>query len=359
MQIQNQAASEAKVRAIEWTGRSLTLLDQRRLPAEEVYLDCQDACSVATAIRDMAVQGPTAVGIAAAYGIALAARQIGVCEDWEQALAADFRMLEAARPSAMHLVWTLRVLRERLQRLAGHEDVPGELLQAARAIHDSDVESNLTMGRLGAQLIRRHQKGPQNLMTHSNAGALGTGGYGTALGVIRSAHRAGLVDTIYVAETRPRLQGARLTAWELAHEGIPALLSVDSAAAHLMKTLNIGWIVVGADRIAANGDLIGEIGTYALAILAMHHGLRFMVVAPSSTIDLSLEFGEDAPLEERDQDELLDVGGRSLDAGVPVLNPMLDVTPADLIDVIVTEKGVIERPDAAKLAELLSHRRLH
>lgn len=357
MQTQNQATTEAKVRAISWNGR--VLLDQRRLPTEELYIECSDAAGVATVIRELAVQGPTAVGIAAAYGVALAAQRQGTADDWEQALSADLRMLEAARPSSQHLVWTLRTLRQRLRRLAGHSDVPGEMLLAARSIHDSDVESNLTMGRLGAQLIRRHQKSPQNLMTHCNAGALGTGGYGTALGVVRAAHRAGLVDTVYINETRPRLQGARLTAWELAHEGIPALLSVDSAAAHLMKTLNIGWIVVGADRIAANGDVVAEIGTYALAVLAMHHGLRFMVVAPSSSIDLSLEVGEDAPLEDRDQDELLEVGGRSLEAGVPVLNPVLDVTPADLVDVIVTEKGIIERPDALKIADLLSLRRLH
>lgn len=359
MQHHKQVAIEPSVRSVEWSGTALRLLDQRLLPGEESYVDCEDAPQVASAIRDMVVRGAPAIGMAAAYAIALAARRIGQSDDWEAALAADFALLRDARPTTMNLTWALRVMSERLRRLAGHKDVPGELLQAAAAIQESDVEANITMGKLGMQVIRKHQKSKQNMMTHCNAGALATGGYGTALGVIRAAHAAGLVETIYINETRPWLQGSRLTAWELAQDGIPSLLNVDSAAAHLMKSANLTWVIVGADRIAANGDVINKIGTYALAVLAMHHGLRFMVVAPSSTIDMDLEVGDDAPLEERSAEELLTLGSRSIDAGVPVTNPVFDVTPADLIDVIVTEKGIIERPDAAKMADILSHRHLH
>ena len=359
MQHQKQSVVEASVKAIEWSGTVLRLLDQRLLPGEEVYVDHENAQQVAKAIRDMLVRGAPAIGIAAAYGIALAARRIGHSDDWESALANDFAELESARPAAINLAWALRMMRDRLQRLLGHADVPGQLLAAAISIHESDIESNRTMGKLGMQLIRKHQKAPQNIMTHCNAGALATGGYGTALGVIRAAHAAGLVDTVYINETRPGLQGSRLTAWELAQEQIPALLHVDSAAAHLMKTLAITWVVVGADRVAANGDVINRIGTYALAVLAMHHGLRFMVVAPSSTIDMSLEVGEDAAVEERDAEELLLAGSQRIDPGVPAFNPVFDVTPADLIDVIVTEKGIVERPDGTKMADLMSHKHLH
>src|SRR5690606_35099335 len=190
-------------------------------------------------------------------------------------------------------------------------------------------------------------------------GALATGGFGTALGVIRAAHLEGLLECVYVDETRPWLQGSRLTAWELAGENVPVMLNADSAAAHLMKTRGITWVVVGADRVAANGDIANKIGTYQLAVLAMHHGVRFMVVAPSSAIDMELEAGDDAPLEERAGSELLEVNGQRFAANVDTFNPVFDVTPADLIDVLVTERGVVERPNAAKIAALMSRKRLH
>ena len=229
----------------------------------------------------------------------------------------------------------------------------------AIAIHDSDREANLTMAQLGVELIRKHQGSEQALLTHGNAGALATGGFGTALGVIRAAYLEGMVERVYVDETRPWLQGSRLTAWELANEGIPVTLCADSALAHLMKTKGITWVVVGADCIAANGDVASKIGTYQLAVSAMHHGVRFMVVAPSTSIDLNLATGEDIPLEERDADEWLDFGGTRVSPGVEVFNPVFDVTPADLIDVIVTEKGIVERPDTAKMAQLMCRKRLH
>ncbi len=359
MQPQQQPVVEPQVRAIEWRGDTLRLLDQRLLPGEESYIDCSDAGEVAQAIRSMAVLGAPAIGIAAAYGVALSARRLGQSDDWAKALEADFALLEATRPTAMNLAWALRMMRERLQRLQPGADVAGELTRAAMSIHESDLEANRTMGKLGMQLIRRHHKTRQRLLTHCNAGALASSGYGTALGVVRAAHDAGLVEKVFIDETRPGLQGARLTAWELAREGIPAVLNVDSAAGHLMKTMDITWVIVGAERIAANGDVISRMGTYALSILAMHHGLRFMVVAPSSSIDLALEVGDDAQLEEGDSDELLIVGNRRLDAGVPAYNCGFDVTPADLVDAIVTEKGVVERPDAGRIADLMSHRHLH
>lgn len=359
MQPATQSAKVDSVKALEWRDGILRLLDQRLLPGREDYIDCTDAGQVASAIRDMAVRGAPAIGIAAAYAIALAARRVGQSEEWLLALQADFILLENARPTAVNLGWALKLMRDRLARLSADADVPARLLEAAQSIHQSDYEANLTMGKLGMELIRKHQKAPQNLLTHCNAGALATGGYGTALGVIRAAHAAGLVDKVFVDETRPWLQGSRLTAWELERDGIEASINVDSAAGHLMKTQAITWVIVGADRIAANGDVVNKIGTYALSILAMHHGLRFMVVAPSSTIDMALEHGDEVIIEERGAAELLQLGGQSLDVGVPVFNPVFDVTPADLIDVIVTEKGVIERPDARKLADLMSHRHLH
>lgn len=347
------------VRALAWQDGVLRLLDQRQLPGTQAYLECTDGATVAQAIRDMVVRGAPAIGIAAAYGIALSAARIGRTDDWTAALEADFQRLEGARPTAVNLSWALRMMRERLQRLGPDQDVPARLLEAAKGIHESDLEANLTMGRLGMELIRKHQKQKQNLMTHCNAGALATGGYGTALGVIRAAHAAGLVDQVFIDETRPWLQGSRLTAWELQQDNIAARISVDSAAGHLMKTEQITWVIVGADRIAANGDVVNKIGTYGLSILAMHHGLRFMVVAPSSTIDMALENGDEVEIEERPASELLTLGAQSLDTGVPVFNPVFDVTPADLIDVIVTEKGIVERPDARKMADLMSSRHLH
>lgn len=345
--------------ALAWQDDALLLLDQRLLPELEVYVECADAAQVGAAIRDMLVRGAPEIGIAGAYGIALQARVIATSADWAAALAESFELLEATRPTAVNLAWALKMMRDRLVRLSPGADVPARLLEAARSIHQSDHEANLTMGKLGMQLIRKHHKTPQNLLTHCNTGALATGGYGTALGVVRAAHEAGLVDTLFIDETRPWLQGSRLTAWEMQRAGINACVHVDAAAGHLMKTREITWVIVGADRIAANGDVVNNMGTYALSILAMHHGLRFMVVAPSSSIDMALENGDEVVIEERTAEEMFTMGNQSIDSSVRAFNPVFDVTPADLIGVIVTEKGIIERPDAKKLADLMSHRHLH
>ncbi|MGH8486065.1 MAG: S-methyl-5-thioribose-1-phosphate isomerase [Pseudomonas sp.] len=349
-----------KVNAIDWRDGVLHLLDQRALPFEETWLAYADADAVAEAIRLMVVRGAPAIGISAAYGLAMAVRQrLAQGDDWEMALEEDFDVLFNSRPTGANLFWALNRMRERLLRVKEGDDVAAIMEAEAIAIHDSDREANLTMAQLGAELIRKHQGNEQTLLTHCNTGALATGGFGTALGVIRAAYLEGMVERVYADETRPWLQGSRLTAWELAKDGIPVTVNADSAAAHLMKTKGITWVVVGADRIAANGDVANKIGTYQLAVNAMHHGVRFMVVASSSSIDMNLESGEDILLEERSASELLAVGGVPVAADVEAVNPVFDVTPADLIDVIVTEKGIVERPDTVKMAQLMCRKRLH
>lgn len=358
--MREQLLAAEKVQAIDWRDGALYLLDQRLLPQEQVWLRFDSAAEVARAISDMVVRGAPAIGIAAAYGVVLGAQAcLAAGGDWRQALEADFQQLAASRPTAVNLFWALQRMRERLLRLKDEQGVLEQLEAEAVGIHASDREANLTMAQLGMELIRKHQGSEQVLMTHCNAGALATGGFGTALGVIRAAHLEGLVERVYVDETRPWLQGARLTAWELAGDGVPVSLNVDAAAAHLMKVKGVSWVIVGADRITANGDVANKIGTYQLAVNAMHHGVRFMVVAPSSTIDMALESGEDIPLEERSGDELRLLGGQAIAADVAVSNPVFDVTPADLVDYIVTEKGVVERPDSEKLAQLMCRKRLH
>lgn len=358
--MREQLLAAEKVKAIDWRDGALYLLDQRALPFEETWVRYDSAATVAQAIKDMVVRGAPAIGIAAAYGLALGVRaRMAEGDDWQMALEEDFETLNNSRPTAVNLFWALNRMRERLYRLKDSDDALAIMNAEAQAIHESDREANLTMAQLGVDLIRRHQGNLQTLLTHCNTGALATGGFGTALGVIRAAYLDGLVERVYADETRPWLQGSRLTAWELLNEGIPVSLNADSAAAHLMKTKGITWVIVGADRITANGDVANKIGTYQLAVNAMHHGVRFMVVAPSSTIDMNLESGDDIPIEERAGSELLELGGKRVAADVPAVNPVFDVTPADLIDFIVTEKGVVERPDKAKMALLMCRKRLH
>ncbi|WP_296255299.1 MULTISPECIES: S-methyl-5-thioribose-1-phosphate isomerase [unclassified Pseudomonas] len=349
-----------KVKAIDWQDGTLYLLDQRVLPFEQTWQAFDSAEGVAEAIRTMTVRGAPAIGIAAAYGLVLAVfERYALGGDWQMALEEDFDLLVNTRPTAVNLFWALNRMRGRLYRLKDHEDPRAAMEAEAVAIHLSDREANLTMAQLGVDSIRKHQGNLQTVLTHCNAGALATGGFGTALGVVRAAYIDGMIERVYADETRPWLQGSRLTAWELASEGIPVTVTADSAAAHLMKTKGITWVIVGADRITANGDVANKIGTYQLAVAAMHHGVRFMVVAPSSTIDMNLASGEEIPIEERQDSELLEVAGRRLGAGVSAFNPVFDVTPADLIDVIVTEKGIVERPDTAKMAQLMCRKRLH
>lgn len=324
------------IRAVLWQGDHLRLLDQRRLPAEETYVDCRSAAEVATAIRDLVVRGAPAIGIAAAWGVVLAA------QNEPQRLGEASAQLRAARPTAVNLMWAL-------DRMSGAGTDAQALAREAQAIQDEDLAANRHMGELGAALLDEGA----GVLTHCNTGSLATAGYGTALGVIRAGVSAGRIARVYAGETRPWLQGARLTMWELLRDGIPATLIADSAAAHLMKSGAVQWVVVGADRIAANGDTANKIGTYQLAIAARHHGVRFMVVAPSSTVDMATASGADVEIELRDAGELLGYAGqRTVVAGAQAWNPVFDVTPAGLIDAIVTERGVVERPDAQRMAEL-------
>ncbi len=338
--------------AVVWHDDRLYLLDQRVLPMRTEFVAPRTAAATAQAIRDMVVRGAPAIGIAAAYGCLLAARECFAQKGdaWRDGVGPDLKTLAASRPTAVNLFWALERMARRMERLDQGDPAPA-LLDEARAIHEEDRVANRRMGELGAELIDPATR----VITHCNAGALATGGYGTALGVIRSAFAAGRISRVYADETRPWMQGTRLTAWELAHSGIPVTVQTDGAAASLMAGGKIGWVIVGSDRIAANGDVANKIGTYGLAILARHHGVGFMVVAPTSTIDMSVETGAGIPIEEREPGEVLACGGTRLGpGGVDARNPVFDVTPAALVDVIVTERGVVERPTSTKINELMS-----
>ncbi|MDM4771124.1 S-methyl-5-thioribose-1-phosphate isomerase [Solimonas sp. SE-A11] len=326
---------------IVWADPVLRLLDQRVLPHELSYLDCQSAEDVASAIHGMAVRGAPAIGIAAAYGLVLAVRRD------PQTFDHAFRVLADSRPTAVNLRWALERLREVWRRRPDADS----LLAEAIAIHEEDLAQNLKIGAYGAELLGQGAK----VVTHCNTGALATGGHGTALGVIRSAWSAGHLAQVYNTETRPWLQGARLTAWELHEEGIPAKLVADGAVAHLMTREKIDWVIVGADRIAANGDTANKIGTYALAVAARRHGVKFMVAAPSGTFDLSCPSGQAIPIEERTPRELTEFRGEPVaPLGYDAFNPVFDVTPADLIDAIVCERGVISPVSEEAIRKLLS-----
>ena len=337
----NTPHTHDSIRAVQWQGDHLRLLDQRLLPGEEHWIDCRDADQVTQAIRDLIVRGAPAIGIAAAWGVVLAARQ-------GAALDAALAQLRAARPTAVNLMWALDRMKKRIDAGADATALECE----AQAIQDEDLAANRRMGELGAALIAPDS----GVLTHCNTGSLATAGFGTALGVIRAGVAAGRISRVFAGETRPWQQGARLTMWELVRDGIPARLIADSAAAHLMRTGDVQWVVVGADRIAANGDTANKIGTYQLAIAARHHGVKFMVVAPSSTVDMATATGEDIEIELRDAAELLSTAGRrTVVEGAQAWNPVFDVTPAELIDAIVTERGVIERPCALAMQAMFGH----
>ena len=323
------------LRAVQWLGNRLHLLDQRKLPFEETWIDCHGASEVVQAVRDLVVRGAPAIGIAAAWGVVLAAQR---GDDLDDALGT----LRVARPTAVNLMWALDRMWACVNKGANTEALAHE----AQAIQDEDLAANRAMGAMGAGLIAPGS----GVLTHCNTGSLATSGYGTALGVIRAGVASGNIARVYAGETRPWLQGARLTMWELQRDGIRATLIADSAASHLMKTGEVQWVVVGADRIAANGDTANKIGTYQLAIAAKHHGVGFMVVAPSTTVDMATPSGEAIDIELRDPSELLGYAGRRTVAeGAQAWNPVFDVTPHDLIDALVTERGVITQPDAAAL----------
>jgi methylthioribose-1-phosphate isomerase len=335
------------VEALKWTGDKLQVLDQRKVPEQIVYQDFDTAEGVSEAIASMRVRGAPAIGIAAAYGVVLSVmrRLSGQAKDWRAGVDADIDRLAKSRPTAVNLFWALDRMKKALD---AHADAPlAAALAEAGKIHAEDIAANRAMGERGADVIG----GVKGVLTHCNAGALATGGYGTALSVIRSLYSREPVK-VYAGETRPWLQGARLTVWELSQDGIPATLIADSAAAWLMRSGVVEWVIVGADRIAANGDAANKIGTYALAVLARQHGVKFMVVAPMSTIDWTIADGSRIEIEERDPAELLPACYRDRKTLVDAWNPVFDVTPAELISAIVTEKGVVPNPSAADMARL-------
>jgi len=319
------------VQPIRWSGKVLELLDQRLLPEKTTYVKCQTAEEVAQAIKDMVVRGAPAIGCAAAFGVVLG-----------KGSPSSFEILAKSRPTAVNLFWAL-------DRMRKASDSKSDLEAEAKAIYDEDLAANRAMGRLGAELVPDGAR----IMTHCNAGALATAGYGTALGVIRSSRKK--IANVIVNETRPYLQGARLTAWEMVQEGIPCTLITDSMAGHLMSRGEVDLIVVGADRIAANGDVANKIGTYTLAVLAKRHGIPFYVVAPLSTFDLKIASGNEIPIEERPAGEVTGYrGARWAPEGVSVRNPAFDVTPAELITGIVCEKGLVLNPTRERIQALIS-----
>ena len=353
---------EPALPTVGWIGDAaagaLRLIDQTRLPAELVTIDCRDVPTVWEAIRSLRVRGAPAIGIAAAYGAVLGARQ-GLPEGAPGVRAALRRAAESlrtSRPTAVNLFWAL----DRMERLAETDPSPDgralleRLLAEAHAIADEDRAMSRAIGRHGAKLI---QPG-EGILTHCNAGGLATADYGTALAVVFAAWEQGKPLRVFADETRPLLQGARLTAWELARRGIPATLICDNMAAQVMKEGKVQRVVVGADRIAANGDTANKIGTYGVALLAKAHGIPFYVAAPSSTFDLSIPDGSAIPIEQRDPREITHAFGQpTAPEGIDVYNPAFDVTPAELITAIITEKGVIEPVNTATIRSVIQARR--
>jgi methylthioribose-1-phosphate isomerase len=327
------------VHPVDWRDGALVLLDQRLLPVEEAYVVARTWPEAAAAIREMVVRGAPAIGIAAAYGVVLAARAGG---DLEPAFAG----LAATRPTAVNLFWAL----DRMRRRAAADATPAALLAEAHAIRAEDLAMCQAMGDLGAALLPDGAR----VLTHCNAGGLATAGYGTALGVVRSAWKAGRLRHVLADETRPFLQGARLTAWELHRDGIPVRVITDNMAGHFMQRGEVDAVIVGTDRVAANGDVANKIGTYTVAVLARAHGLPFYVAAPTSTLDPDTATGADIPIERRADREVTHLGDRRLvPEGVAVENPAFDVTPAHLVTAIITERGVARAPYTESLAALL------
>ena len=344
------------MKTLAWKNHTLQLLDQTRLPGEERYLCCTRWQEVRDAIRVLAVRGAPAIGVAAAYGMVLAARDIASAgpdkRQFEVQLEEAGRGLDGARPTAVNLHWAVQKQMNLARKtLSSHTvaETADVLEQSACAIEQDDAEMDRHMGRFGAAELGRSRH-PLTILTHCNAGALATSGIGTALGVIRTLHEEGLIHRVYADETRPLLQGARLTVTELMEDQIPVTLITDNMAAWVMKTKGINAVIVGADRIAANGDTANKIGTYGVAVLARAHGIPFYVAAPASTFDLTLSDGTAIPIEERNHDEVRRLSGiLTTRPDVDVFNPAFDVTPHDYITGMITERGVIHHPDAASL----------
>jgi methylthioribose-1-phosphate isomerase len=344
-----------KIETLRWVNDSLEMIDQRILPAKFEYLNYASAASVAEGIRNMVVRGAPAIGVAAAYGVALEALRLrcNSSADFNQGMEAGFTILAQSRPTAVNLFWALKRMREVWHRVAGQNNikVAERLLAEAHDIFTEDIRINRTMGNYGAELLAEGAR----VLTHCNAGALATAGWGTALGVIRSAVEAGKKISVIADETRPFLQGARLTAWEMVQENIPVTLITDNMAGYMMGQGLVDAVVVGTDRVAANGDVANKIGTYMVAVLAQRHAIPFYVACPLSTIDVTLLSGNDIPIEERSEDEVKGFGDFHWAAeGTSIRNPAFDVTPAELVTALITEKGVVYHPDRDKIIALFN-----
>ncbi|MBI4524069.1 MAG: S-methyl-5-thioribose-1-phosphate isomerase [Deltaproteobacteria bacterium] len=330
------------VKAIEWKNGHVVMLDQRLLPAKEVRRVCKDYTEVARAIRDMVIRGAPAIGVAAAMGIALGALKAKE-KSFDRDIERIFHVLGKTRPTAVNLFWAMARMRKVYiaKRVLGVEAVRRFLKEEALKIYEEDISANRQLGRFGAQVLGACS----NILTHCNAGALATAGYGTALGVIRAMKESGKTIHVWVDETRPFLQGSRLTAWELKKEEIPLTVVTDNMVGYLMDQGKVDAVVVGCDRIAANGDVANKIGTYVVAVLAQRHKVPFYVAGPTSSIDLNCPSGAEIPIEQRDGREISHFFGRPLaPRGVRAFNPAFDVTPHELIAAIITEKGVIRPP---------------
>jgi methylthioribose-1-phosphate isomerase len=344
---------------IEWKDDAVVMIDQRKLPASEVYVTCKTANDVAKAIKTMVIRGAPAIGVAAAMGIAVGmtrSRATGT-KQFTTEFQKTCDVMAGTRPTAVNLFWAIERMKKVFASVAqdGHsvDEIKRRLVAEARAIHDEDVQSCRTMGAHGADLVPASAR----ILTHCNAGALATAGYGTALGVIRAAAEQGKNVAVLADETRPFLQGARLTAWELVKDGIDTTVITDNMAGAMMRLGHIDLVVVGADRIAANGDVANKIGTYSVAVLAKEHGIPFYVAAPLSTVDLNTPDGSRIPIEERNEREVTHVGANRLTPiGAQIRNPAFDVTPAKYVTAIITERGVARAPYAESLAGLVHGR---
>jgi methylthioribose-1-phosphate isomerase len=341
---------------IEWKDNAVVMIDQRKLPASEIYVTCKSAAEVAKASKTMVIRGAPALGVAAAMGIALGMRRSSATGTRQ--FTTEFQklcdLMAATRPTAVNLFWAIEQMKKAFARAAQDGASVDELKQRleaeARRIHDDDVQSCRDMGAHGATLVPQDAR----ILTHCNAGALATAGYGTALGVIRAAAEAGKRVAVLADETRPFLQGARLTAWELIKDGIDTTVITDNMSGSMMRLGHVDLVVVGADRIAANGDVANKIGTYSVAVLAKEHGIPFYVAAPLSTIDLQTPDGSGIPIEERNEREVTHVGSARLTpAGAHIRNPAFDVTPAKFVTAIITERGIARAPYEESLAQLV------
>ncbi|HVH86860.1 MAG TPA: S-methyl-5-thioribose-1-phosphate isomerase [Terriglobales bacterium] len=341
------------VKTLEWTDAGVRFIDQTRLPTEEIYVTCRDYREVATAIRDMIVRGAPAIGVSAAMGVALGVRnsQVRNVAELRRELDEICNTLAATRPTAVNLFWGIQRMRDRFEQLSSEpiETIKSELIAEAQQMYLADIAACEVMGRNGAVLM----PSSGGVLTHCNAGALATCGYGTALGVIRAAVEAGNKIHVFADETRPFLQGSRLTAWELTKDGIPTTVISDNMAGAMMKQGKISAVVVGADRIAANGDVANKVGTYTIAVLAKEHGIPFYVAAPWSTIDLATPTGDLIPIEQRSPREVTHLAGKQLTPdGVSIENPAFDVTPHQYVNAIITERGIAKAPYSESLLKL-------